>query len=232
MQPVGGARAARARASSRRSFFLDTKEQPYLTPEGQPFDLMRVWGHGGKTNVWGRVSLRYSDLDFKGRPSATAGRSPGRSATTDIAPYYDKVEQLIGVCGGDDDSDVAAGQQVPPCRRPRRAAASGCCRRRCGKHAASRSCAGRRANMTRPHRGFPRLPLLRQLRRAAATPRRSSARPITCCPSPSKTGQARDPLERRGRRACWWTTTACAKGVQYFDRKTGRRAAGAGARSW
>ena len=25
-----------------------------------------MWGHGGKTNVWGRVSLRYADLDFKG----------------------------------------------------------------------------------------------------------------------------------------------------------------------
>ena len=46
-------------------YFLDTKEQPYLTPPGQPFDLVRVWGIGGKTNVWGRVSLRYSDLDFK-----------------------------------------------------------------------------------------------------------------------------------------------------------------------
>jgi choline dehydrogenase-like flavoprotein len=47
-------------------FFLDTKEQPYLTPADKPFELIRVWGHGGKTNVWGRVSLRYSDLDFKG----------------------------------------------------------------------------------------------------------------------------------------------------------------------
>src|SRR5215207_4776121 len=46
-------------------FYLSRREQPYLTPEGRPFDLIRVWGLGGKTNVWGRVSLRYSDLDFK-----------------------------------------------------------------------------------------------------------------------------------------------------------------------
>ena len=45
-------------------FYLDTKEQPYDTPKGQPFDLVRVWGRGGKTNVWGRVALRYSDVDF------------------------------------------------------------------------------------------------------------------------------------------------------------------------
>jgi len=47
------------------SFFLSTKEQPYFTPPGRPFSLQRVWGIGGKTNVWGRVSLRYADLDFK-----------------------------------------------------------------------------------------------------------------------------------------------------------------------
>lgn len=48
----------------RPEFYLDKEEQPYLTPEGKPFALTRVWGHGGKTNVWGRVSLRMSDLDF------------------------------------------------------------------------------------------------------------------------------------------------------------------------
>src|SRR6185295_16262086 len=34
----------------------------------------------------------------------------------DIEPYYDKVDQLIGVCGGDDDSDVLPGSKyhLPP----------------------------------------------------------------------------------------------------------------------
>ena len=45
---------------------LDVKEQPYTTPLGENFELTRVWGRGGKTNIWGRVSLRYSDLDFAG----------------------------------------------------------------------------------------------------------------------------------------------------------------------
>ena len=75
------ARERKARGEKPPQFFLDTKEQPYLTPDGKPFELIRVWGHGGKTNVWGRVSLRYSDLDFKGRPRRTAGRFPGRSNT-------------------------------------------------------------------------------------------------------------------------------------------------------
>ena len=46
-------------------FFLSAKEQPVLSPPDNPYTLYRVWGHGGKTNIWGRVSLRYSDLDFK-----------------------------------------------------------------------------------------------------------------------------------------------------------------------
>ena len=80
--------------------FLNTKEQPYLVPEGKRYDLYRVWGHGGKTNMWGRVSLRYSDVDFKVNDGYGI---PWPFEYNDIKPYYDRVDQLIGVCGGDDD---------------------------------------------------------------------------------------------------------------------------------
>src|SRR4030095_1794828 len=50
------ARVRRARAEKPPRFVLDTNEQPYGTPDGKQFDLVRVWGHGGKTNIWGRVS--------------------------------------------------------------------------------------------------------------------------------------------------------------------------------
>ena len=45
-------------------FLLSTEEQPYEWVDDRYFDLQRVWGIGGKTNIWGRVSLRYSDLNF------------------------------------------------------------------------------------------------------------------------------------------------------------------------
>jgi choline dehydrogenase-like flavoprotein len=96
-------------------FFVDTKEQPYETPSDRPFELLRVWGRGGKTMVWGRVALRYSDLDF-----ASAERDgweiPWPIRYRDIGPYYDRVDQLIGVCGGDDDSDSLPGSKyhLPP----------------------------------------------------------------------------------------------------------------------
>jgi choline dehydrogenase-like flavoprotein len=130
---------------------LSSEEQPYLTPPEKPFDLSRVWGIGGKTNVWGRVSLRYSDLDFKGA-DRDGWEIPWPISYKDIAPYYDRVDQLIGVCGGDDNSDSLPGSRyhLPP-PRPR-----------CGevllKKAAQRAgipiVAGRRAVLTRPHNGF------------------------------------------------------------------------------
>src|SRR5207247_727855 len=71
-------------------FYVDLKTAPYRTPPGQPFDLVRVWGRGGKTNVWGRVSLRYSDLDFAGA-ERDGWEIPWPIRYKDIAPYYDKV---------------------------------------------------------------------------------------------------------------------------------------------
>jgi choline dehydrogenase-like flavoprotein len=133
-------------------FFLDKKEQPYLTPEGRPFDLSRVWGRGGKTNVWGRVSLRMSDLNFAEAEKDGWG-IPWPIRYRDLAPYYDRVEQHIGVCGGSDDSEVLPGSRyLMPHPSPR-----------CGEvllRSAFESLripvvAMRRANLTRPHRGFP-----------------------------------------------------------------------------
>ena len=146
------ARERQARGEAPPAFFLDTREQPYFTPPGRQFDLTRVWGHGGKTNVWGRVSLRLSDLDFKGA-EADGWEIPWPIAYKDISPYYDQVEQLIGVCGGTDDSDSLPGSkflQPPPAPR---------CGERLLQKAAGKVgipiVAGRRANMTQATRGFP-----------------------------------------------------------------------------
>src|SRR5262245_50196688 len=146
------ARERRARGEQPPQFFLDTREQLYGTPAARHFDLYRVWGHGGKTNIWGRVSLRLSDLDFKGA-DRDGWEIPWPIAYKDVSPYYDRVEQLIGVCGGTDDSDSLPGStflQPPPGPR--------CGERLLQKAASSVGIpivAGRRANMTRPTRGFP-----------------------------------------------------------------------------
>ena len=143
---------ARLQAGERSPrFYLDTEEQPYLTDSDKPFNLVRVWGRGGKTNVWGRVSLRMSEMDFKAANRDGWG-IPWPIGYADVAPYYDRVEELIGVCGGDDDSEVLPGSRfLMPAPPPR-----------CGEAiirnaAASRDIPAvtiRRANLTRDHRGF------------------------------------------------------------------------------
>lgn len=131
-------------------FFLSNKEQPYVTDPKNPFLLTRVWGRGGKTNVWGRVALRYSDLDFEG-PAKDGWEIPWPIRYKDIGPYYDKVDQLIGVCGGTDDQDSLPGSRYhlpPPAPR---------CGERLMQKAAKQIgvsiVAGRRAVLTREHNG-------------------------------------------------------------------------------
>jgi choline dehydrogenase-like flavoprotein len=134
------------------TFYLSTKEQPYETPPSAPFELTRVWGRGGKTNVWGRVSLRYSDLDFEG-PARDGWEIPWPIRYKDIAPYYDKVDQFIGVCGGLDDQDSLPGSKyMLPAPSPR------CGERllqKAGRKIGVSIVAGRRAVLTKPHNGHP-----------------------------------------------------------------------------
>lgn len=96
-------------------FYVSEKDAPYISDPKNPFTLIRVWGRGGKTNVWGRVSLRYGDLEFQ-EPARDGWEIPWPIRYSDIAPYYDRVEQLIGVCGGDDDQDSLPGSKyhLPP----------------------------------------------------------------------------------------------------------------------
>jgi choline dehydrogenase-like flavoprotein len=56
---------------------------------------------GGRTNHWGRISLRNGPYDFKPRSRDGLGFDWPISYE-DMAPYYDKVEMLIGVYGAND----------------------------------------------------------------------------------------------------------------------------------
>src|SRR6266850_2237131 len=48
------------------NWFVNDLEEPYTTPADKPFNWMgRLRITGGRTNVWGRVSLRFCDWDFK-----------------------------------------------------------------------------------------------------------------------------------------------------------------------
>jgi choline dehydrogenase-like flavoprotein len=210
------ARERNARGEYAPRFFLDTKEQPYITPDPRPFDLYRVWGHGGKTNIWGRVSLRLSDLDFKGA-EIDGWEIPWPISYKDISPYYDRVEQLIGVCGGTDDSDSLPGSTylLPP-PGPR------CGERLLQKGAAAVGIpivAGRRANMTRPTRGFAACHYCGACGSGCDTASFFNSADHLL-PFAQETGH----LEIRSNAVAARILTddnGLAKGVQYFDRLTG-----------
>jgi choline dehydrogenase-like flavoprotein len=65
------------------------------------FDWWRARMLGGRTNHWGRYSFRNGPYDFKPRTRDGLGFDWPISYE-DMAPYYDKVEMLIGVYGAND----------------------------------------------------------------------------------------------------------------------------------
>jgi len=94
--------------------------EPYVqtrTDDAGRFDWWRARMLGGRTNHWGRISLRNGPYDFK--PHSRDGLGfDWPIGYEDMAPYYDKVELLIGVYGANDGlentPDSPAGCLLPP----------------------------------------------------------------------------------------------------------------------
>ena len=72
--------------------------EPYTHKDNTEFDWFRSRMVGGRTNHWGRISLRFGPKDFKRRSIDGLG-DDWPISYEDVAPYYDKVDQLIGVFG-------------------------------------------------------------------------------------------------------------------------------------
>src|SRR2546429_2933041 len=69
---------------------------------------------GGRTNVWGRVSLRFSDLDFKSASFDGYGEN-WPLGYKEIEPYYDLVEKYVGITGSAEGLEhLPDGQFQPP----------------------------------------------------------------------------------------------------------------------
>jgi choline dehydrogenase-like flavoprotein len=80
-------------------WFCDDIDEPYTTPADKPYNwLGRLRMVGGRTNVWGRVSLRYSDWNLKAASRDGHGED-WPLGYKDLEPYYDLVERYIGVTG-------------------------------------------------------------------------------------------------------------------------------------
>ena len=97
------------------NWFVNDLEEPYTTPADKPFDWMgRLRITGGRTNVWGRVSLRFSDWDFKSASQDGYGEDWPLDYK-DIEPYYDLVEKYVGITGSAEGLEhLPDGQFQPP----------------------------------------------------------------------------------------------------------------------
>ncbi len=72
--------------------------EPFTKTKGTEFMWFRARMLGGRTNHWGRISLRFGPKDFKRRSIDGLG-DDWPIGYDDVKPYYDRVDKLIGVFG-------------------------------------------------------------------------------------------------------------------------------------
>lgn len=80
-------------------WFANDLEEPYTTAQGKPFSWQgRTRIIGGRTNVWGRQSYRFGPYDFQAASLDGFGMD-WPITYEDLAPYYDLVEDYVGITG-------------------------------------------------------------------------------------------------------------------------------------
>lgn len=88
--------------------------EPYSAVKGTQFHWFRSRMLGGRTNHWGRISLRFGPDDFK-RYSLSGIGADWPVGYDDIKPYYDRVDKLIGVFGSKENlPNEPDGHFLPP----------------------------------------------------------------------------------------------------------------------
>jgi choline dehydrogenase-like flavoprotein len=70
--------------------------EPYTQKDGTEFAWFRSRMLGGRTNHWGRISLRMGPEDFKPKDGLT---DPWPITYDELKPFYDKVDRMIGIYG-------------------------------------------------------------------------------------------------------------------------------------
>lgn len=80
------------------AFLVNDREHPYSTPAGQYFLWIRGHMLGGRLNTYGRMLLRMSEFDFSGDET----REAWPISYSDVEPWYERVEELIGIYGNQD----------------------------------------------------------------------------------------------------------------------------------
>ena len=92
--------------------YWDIPGEPYTVAQGSQFRWFRSRIIGGRTNHYGRISLRFSDYDFQPEDGLS---DPWPVTYEEMSPWYDKAEGFIGVTGTKEGLRTAPdGNFLPP----------------------------------------------------------------------------------------------------------------------
>lgn len=197
----------------------DIPNEPYTCAEGTRYSWWRARMLGGRTNHWGRLAVRYGPYDFKAHSRDGLG-SDWPITYDDLAPWYDKVERLIGVSGSDEGLENAPNSSPGVLLPPLPLRASEYFVKRGFESMGIRVAAARLAILTRLHNGRPPCLYATPCVRGCSIGANFQSTTVLIPPARS-TGNLeirtnalvyQVDLDKRGR----------ASGVSFVDRKTGR----------
>ncbi|HEY4306061.1 MAG TPA: GMC family oxidoreductase [Gemmatimonadaceae bacterium] len=92
--------------------------EPYTKAPGTQFSWWRARMLGGRTNHWGRISLRFGPDDFRGKSIDGLG-DDWPIGYDDVKPYYDNVDRFIGLYGSNEGLRNAPDGIFQPPPKPR-----------------------------------------------------------------------------------------------------------------
>ncbi len=194
----------------------ELKGEPYTVAPGQKFMWFRSRVLGGRTNIWSRVALRFAPYDF--RPySIDGGGVDWPLSYDDVAPYYDRVERLIGVFGNRDGIPTLPDgiyMPPPPPRCYERIVAKGC------EKLKIPVIAMRNAIITQPHDGRAPCHYCNQCGRGCMTASRFSSLQVLI-PKALATGHLTLLTNAMAREILTDGSGRCT-GVSYVDRRSRR----------
>ena len=190
--------------------------EPYTNAPGDTWEWFRSRMIGGRTNHWGRISLRFGPYDFQRRTLDGLG-DDWPITYDDVKPYYDKVDRLIGIFGSAENlPNEPDGVFLPP-PKPR-------CYELLIKQAAEKLnipvIPSRLSILTKPLNGRPACHYCGQCNRGCATHSNFSS-PSVLLPPAVATGRLTIVTDAMAREVTV-DAAGLADGVIYIDTKTGR----------
>ena len=190
--------------------------EPFTTAPGTRFSWWRGRMLGGRTNHWGRISLRFGPDDFQ-RKSIDGLGDNWPFTYNDIKPYYDEVDQLVGIFGSNEGLRNHPDGHFLPAPEPR-------CWERLVKKAADThhvTCIPSRLSiLTRPVNGRPACHYCGQCNRGCRTNSNFSSPNVLIYPA-QKTGKLTICTDAMAREVSVGRN-GLADGVLYIDKRTGK----------